>query len=175
MTHLFKRQLIMLTVSELALATSLEDICKDVYCTKCFELVSIFRRPIPACQKLLSLKNCCSLILNGADGLVTVRASSCVDLSTAKIKVGSQDELGASSGISEDDLSNVISQKIDLFNPDQVEVCELKQTIEPGLLLLLFGASIIGMITIYSIYLLKFGNYKKRKDYEQPLLNSPKK
>ena len=51
---------------------------------------------------------------------------------------------------------------------DQVEVCELKYSIEPGmiccksiyiefsflgLLLILFGASIIGMITIYSIYL----------------------
>jgi hypothetical protein len=51
---------------------------------------------------------------------------------------------------------------------DQVEICELKSSIEPGLfccktiyieflflglLLILFGASIIGMITVYSIYL----------------------
>jgi len=172
MTQFFKRHILMLTISELALAASLEDVCKDLYCTKCFELVSIYRRQVTACEKLLSLKNCCSLVLNGADGLVTVRKSPCVDLSTAKIKVDNPEQLGAASAINEEDLSNVLTQKVDLLKMDQVEICELKSSIEPGLLLILFGASIIGMITVYSIYLLKFGSYMKRKDYEQPLLNS---
>ena len=34
MTQFFKRHILMLTISELALAASLEDICKDIYCTK---------------------------------------------------------------------------------------------------------------------------------------------
>jgi hypothetical protein len=34
MTQFFKRHILMLTISELALAASLEDVCKDLYCTK---------------------------------------------------------------------------------------------------------------------------------------------
>ena len=59
------------------------------------------------------------------------------------------------SGINEEDLSNVLSQKVDLLSMidadfewkvnlflemDQVEVCELKSSIEPGIYLLQFNS-----------------------------------